>query len=229
MQSHIITLKGHSLGERISAECRTRAALFGIDMAVREAVNGRGWQDHLMRESLKPAGFRDKKKTPGMFGNFLSHYYLWQECARGKEPYLILEHDGYFVRPLPADVMSRFEHVLKLDDVDPYRRDYHTIMQQQDREQRPTEILPMSTEGRKDHGAGFYSSGSYAYIIKPTACQLLIRWIQDKGFLPTDNQLGVNVVDIRVCRPTVVRLHPLFAEGDNIHALSTAKFADQLP
>ena len=172
---------------------------------------------------------REKKKTPGMFGNFLSHYYLWRECARGTEPYLILEHDGYFVRPLPQDVLDRFAHVLKLDDVDPYSKDYHAIMQQQQQEQKPTEILAMDTTGRGNKGAGFYTPGSYAYIIKPAAGGLLVDWIQHRGFLPTDNQLALGVVDIRVCRPTVARLHPLFAQGDNIHTLSTAKFADQLP
>jgi GR25 family glycosyltransferase involved in LPS biosynthesis len=229
MQTHIITLKGHALSERLSLECQAQAALFGIAVQIRDAVNGHHHPQHLERANIKPAAMREKKKTPGMFGTFLSHYYLWQDCAQGTEPYLILEHDGYLVRPLPPDVLDRFTHVLKLDDVDPYNKDYHTIMQQQHQEQKPTEILPMSTQGRKNHGAGFYTSGGYAYIIKPTACQRLIDWIQHRGFLPVDNQLGLDVVDIQVCRPTVARLHPLFAQGDNIHTLSTSKLSAQLP
>jgi GR25 family glycosyltransferase involved in LPS biosynthesis len=229
MKSYIITLLGHGLGEQLSAECQAQAARFGITVQRRDAVNGHGWEDHLLREGLRTAGFREKKKTPGMYGNFLSHYHLWQECAQGQEPYLILEHDGYFVRPLPTDVLGRFTHVLKLDDVDPYRRDYDSIMRSQLGEDRPVEILPMSTEGRKNHGAGFYSPGSYAYIIKPQACRLLIDSVKNKGFLPTDNQLGTEVVDIQVCRPTVARLHEFYAQGNNIHDFSTAKFADQLP
>lgn len=229
MKSYIITLRGHRLGEQLSAECQAQAARFGIHVELREAVNGHGWQDHLLREGLRPAAFREKKKTPGMYGNFLSHYHLWGQCARGTEPYLILEHDGYFVRPLPENVMDKFTHVLKLDDVDPYRWDYDSIMRSQLQSEQPVEIVPMTTEGRKDHGAGFYSSGSYAYIIKPEACRLLIDSVKNKGFLPTDNQLGLAVVDIQVCRPTVARLHAFYSEGDNIHQFSTAKFPDQLP
>jgi hypothetical protein len=32
MQSHIITLKGHALSERLSQECRAQAAQFGINV-----------------------------------------------------------------------------------------------------------------------------------------------------------------------------------------------------
>jgi len=229
MQAHIITLKGHALSERLSQECRTQAALFGVDVQIRDAVNGHHHLEHFKSNNLRPRSNDRRKLVPGHFGNFLSHYYLWRECAAGTEPYLILEHDGYFVRPLPTDALDRFTHVLKLDDVDPYRRDYHTIMQQQHQEQKTTEILPMDITGRSNKGSGFYTPGSYAYIIKPAAGRLLIDWVSNNGFLPTDNQLALGVVDIRVCQPTVVRLHPLFAEGDNIHTLSTAKSADQLP
>lgn len=229
MRSYIIILRGHSLGERIGAECQAQAALFGIQAERRDAVNGHGWQDHLMREGLRTAVFRDKKKTPGMYGNFLSHYHLWQECSRGQEPYLILEHDGYLMRPLPEAVLDKFTHVLKLDDVDPYNRDYDSIMRSQLQLQLPVEIKTMSTEGRKDHGAGFYSSGSYAYIIKPQACRLLIDSVKNKGFLPTDNQLGLAVVDIKVCCPSVARLHEFYAQDNNIQDFSTAKFSHQLP
>jgi len=66
MRSYIIILRGHRLGESIGAECRAQAARLGIEVSVRDAVNGHGWQDHLMREGLRAAAFRDKKKTPGM-------------------------------------------------------------------------------------------------------------------------------------------------------------------
>jgi hypothetical protein len=118
-------------------------------------------------------------------------------------------------------VLDRFTHVLKLDAECAGRKDYQHIMQQQQDRQSSTEILPMDKMLDMNKDAGFYSPGAYAYIIKPTACQLLIDWVGKNGFLSTDNQLASGVVDIQVCRPTVARLHPLFAEGDNIHTLST--------
>jgi GR25 family glycosyltransferase involved in LPS biosynthesis len=228
MQAHIITLKGHALSERLSQECQAQAALFGINVQIRDAVNGHHHLEHFKRNNLRPRSNDRRKLVPGHFGNFLSHYYLWRECAAGAEPYLILEHDGYFVRPLPQDVLDRFTHVLKLDAENPGKKDYHTIMQQQQDRQGSTEILPMDKRADMNKDAGFYSPGAYAYIIKPTACRLLINWVSDNGFLSTDNQLASGVVDIRVCRPTVARLHPLFAQGDNLHTLSTAKLPNQL-
>ncbi len=229
MQAHIITLKGHALSERLSQECQAQAALFGIAVQIRDAVNGHHHLEHFKRNNLRPRSNDRRKLVPGHFGNFLSHYYLWKECAAGTEPYLILEHDGYFVRPLPPDVLDRFTHVLKLDAENPGKKDYQHIMQQQMDRESSTEILPMDKMSDMNKDAGFYSPGAYAYIIKPTACRLLIDWVGNNGFLSTDNQLASSVVDIQVCRPTVARLHPLFAEGDNIHTLSTAKLPNQLP
>ncbi|MCX5496333.1 glycosyltransferase family 25 protein [Kaistia dalseonensis] len=53
-----------------------------------------GWR--LDRQALVSSGILDADNrhfNPGALGNALSHRALWEECARGREPYLIFEDD----------------------------------------------------------------------------------------------------------------------------------------
>jgi GR25 family glycosyltransferase involved in LPS biosynthesis len=71
--------------------------------------------------------------------------------------------------------------------------------------------------------AGCYSSGVYAYIIKPQGAKKLIDWINEKGFLATDNQVNTNVMDVKVCIPPVARLHPVMKSREIIGQMSTSR------
>ena len=82
--------------------------------------------EHLKRLKITPK-YKFKKGRAGVFGCFLSHYYLWKQCVEDNVPYLILEHDGYFLRPLPKDILEKFEDVLKLDGLDPYSKQYDSF------------------------------------------------------------------------------------------------------
>jgi hypothetical protein len=64
----------------------------------------------------------------GVFGCFLSHYYLWKQCSTDNIPYIILEHDGYIIKPFPADVLNQFKDVLNLDGLDPYSKHYENSL-----------------------------------------------------------------------------------------------------
>jgi GR25 family glycosyltransferase involved in LPS biosynthesis len=57
--------------------------------------------------------------------------------------------------------------------------------------------------------AGVYSTGVYAYIIKPQGAKKLIDYVYEHGFRATDNQVGTIVLDVKVCIPSVARLHPV--------------------
>jgi GR25 family glycosyltransferase involved in LPS biosynthesis len=160
--------------------------------------------------------------SDGHYGNFLSHYNLWLNCITDNTPYLILEHDGYFIRQLPDDILSQFTDVLKLDLFHPYQPEYNQKVNENINQTITfSEIIKGQPNKRKP--AGFYSAGAYAYIIKPDACKKLITWININGFLPTDNQLGLDVVNVKQPNVTLVRHHPFFSIDDNILKYSTAK------
>ena len=215
MKAYIIRLKNNAISEKYADLGVARARKFGIDVEYFDAINGLEYQQHVARLGIEPR-YKFKKGRAGVFGCFLSHYYLWQQCAAGCQPFLILEHDGYFVRPLPDKILDTFTDVLKLDDLDPFSKHYDTTVA--DQLNQPVVVNKYHNPQAKtvNHesnfvekiGTGNYLRGAYSYIIKPHAAQRLIDWIKQNGFVPADQQIGDAVVNIQVTVPTIARLHP---------------------
>jgi hypothetical protein len=113
---------------------------------------------------------------------------------------------------------------IKLDYINPYSKGYTRRIEQD--ANNPLEIKTVapgvgSCNEDMNQGAGWYSTGSYAYIIKPLAAKKLVEWIKINGFLPSDQQLGSYAADIKVCDPSIVQLHPYFSpENGLIKAMS---------
>jgi GR25 family glycosyltransferase involved in LPS biosynthesis len=218
MKSFIITLKGNEISEKHSLECIKQAEQFGIQLEVFDAVNGFEWEKHATKHNLKPR-YKFKKGRAGVYGCFLSHYYLWKECALENKPFLILEHDGYFIKPLPEKVLDKFTDVLKLDGHDPYSKRYNKVIENESGS--PVQIEKYYNSQAKfleKNQTGNYMRGAYSYIIKPHAARRLVDWIAQNGFVPADQQIGDAIVDIQVTVPTVARLHPAY--HNNISKLS---------
>ena len=124
-------------------------------------------------------------------------------------PYLILEHDGYFVEPLPDDILDRFADVLKLDELDPFSKEYNLALENEKNKPLAYKKYYNSTaKFLEKNQTGNYMRGAYGYIIKPHAAGKIVEWIYINGFVPADNQIGDALVDIQVVTPTIVRLHP---------------------
>jgi GR25 family glycosyltransferase involved in LPS biosynthesis len=214
---------GHELSEKLSAECILQAKQFNINVNIFEAVWGKDYQEHLNKLDIKLGQVKPGKMTLGHYGNFLSHYYLWLDCIDKNEPYLILEHDGYLIRELPEDILDQFEDVCKLDSLNPYAPEYDTEVQKNIKD--TVEIKTIDFIKRKK--AGYYSWGVYAYIIKPVGAKKLVDWVKEKGFIATDNQVASDVLDVKTCRPSIARLHPIMAIDRNIYTLSTSRNANE--
>lgn len=227
MKAFIIRLKDNLISEKYASECVAKAKYFNIDVSLFDAINGNEYETHLANLKIKPR-YKFKKHRTGVYGCFLSHYYLWKQCVLDNQPYLILEHDGYFIRPLPDDVLSHFDDVLKLDNLDPYSKNYNRQLestQQNDLEyfayNNPTPKTSVDKHGNSKHGTGNYLKGAYSYIIKPHAANKIIEWIRLHGFVPADQQIGNNIVDIKVVTPTIVRLHPDYFNNMSELSLTT--------
>lgn len=204
MRAKIIRLKEIELSKRTADECVIQAAKFGIQIEEFDAINGLYCEDHLTKLNIKPA----KKIRPGARGCTLSHVYLWKECIDKNVPYLIVEHDGYFIEPLPENILDKFKDILKLDNCNPYSETYEQDIV--DRSGRPFEVIDLADDPEFHSVAGKYSRGSYAYIIKPHAAKMLIDWISINGFLRSDHQLGTDICDVKTVSKTIVRLHPYY-------------------
>jgi len=126
-------------------------------------------------------------------------------------PYLILEHDGYFVEPLPDDILDRFADVLKLDELDPFSKEYNLALENEKSKPLTYKKYYNSTaKFLEKNQTGNYMRGAYGYIIKPHAARKIVEWISINGFVPADNQIGDALVDTQVVTPTIVRLHPAY-------------------
>ena len=210
MKTYIIRLKDNEISEKHAAECVEQAAKFGIEVNYFDAINGLEYQAHLDELQIFPR-YKFKKGRVGVFGCFLSHYYLWKKCTEKKVPFCILEHDGYFIKPLPNDILNKFSDVLKLDNLDPFSKQYNNLIDEQsDLSITVNKYHNSQTKFLNKNQTGNYMRGAYSYIIKPHAAAKLLHWISKNGFVPADNQLGDAVFDIQVTIPTVARLHPAY-------------------
>ena len=137
-------------------------------------------------------------------------------CVQNNEPFLILEHDGYIIKPLPDNVLNQFTDILKLDNLDPFSKHYSSIIDEQQSDpliiskyhNPKAKTLDSGSKFVKKIGTGNYMRGGYGYLIKPNGAEKLINWIKTNGFVPADQQMGSAVVDIQVATPSIVRLHP---------------------
>jgi glycosyl transferase family 25 len=210
MKAFIIRLKNNQISETHADDCVIRAGEHGVKVEYFDAVNGKEYEAHLRQLRIKPR-YKFKKGRAGVFGCFLSHYYLWNNCVADDVPYLILEHDGYFIRSLPDNILDQFADVLKLDNLDPYSKSYERLIDEE--KENPLTISKYHNGQAKfleKNQTGNYMRGAYGYIIKPHAAKKIVDWISQNGFVPADQQIGDALVDISVTIPTIVRLHPAY-------------------
>jgi len=222
MQTRIIVLKNNKLSQTVARDCIEQAAKFGISAEVFDAINGFDAAGHLELLNIRPLG-KFKKGRVGIVGCLLSHYYLWLDCIKDNVPYLILEHDGYFVKPLPENILDLFDDIIKLDAGNPYKDSYEPWLAEHENDTPSTWTINDYEGGGGNHetGAGWNTIGAYAYIIKPHAAEKIVAWVKEHGFLPTDHLLGTKVITITHYKPTIARLHPYYAIDGNIKKMST--------
>lgn len=222
MRTKIIVLQNNQLSQTVAQDCIEQAAKFGITAEVFDAINGFDASRHLELLNIKPLG-KFKKGRVGIVGCLLSHYYLWLDCVKHNVPYLVLEHDGYFIKPLPDNILDLFDDVIKLDSGNPYKDSYEQWLATHSNDASSIWTIhdDEHSGGTGEAAAGWYTLGAYAYIIKPHAAVKLIDWVKTQGFLPTDWLLGTKIVSVSHHCPSIARLHPLYAKDGNIKKLST--------
>lgn len=218
MKAKIITLKDNELSERIAKECVEQAALMNLSVDYFEAINGFFAEQHVIALGIRPI----RKMRPGALGCALSHIYLWKQCVEDNEPYLILEHDGYIIEPLPDNVLDLFENILKLDNLNPYDDEYEKEIEKKSKDQ--LEIINLPEDRKLVGNAGQYSRGAYAYIIKPHAAKKMLEHIAVNGIIKADHQLGNAVCKIKTVNKSIVRLHPYYL--GRVKMLSTTNFLE---
>jgi len=221
MKTYIIRLAANEHSCQMAKECKDQAEKFGIEAEYFDAINGFDVEKHYQATKVPKPKKAIKKGKPGVLGCFFSHYYLWKKCSDLNEPVLILEHDGYIIRPIPPTLLNEFEDVLKLDRCDPYSTTYNQMLEKEkDLPLRVEKYTNPSPKAIHKIGTGNYFKGAYSYILKPLGARKLLSFIHmnenGKGHRPADQQIGDWVLDTKTTIPTVARLHPWYSQGNNL-------------
>ena len=224
-RTFIIRLSTNEHSCRMAKESKEQASKFGIDAEYFEGINGLDADRHYALTGVPRPKKAIKKGRVGVLGCFFSHYYLWQSCVQQNIPYLVLEHDGYFIRPLPDNICKQFNDILKLDRNDPFSSNYNQILEEESAKDLLIEkYINRSPKAIHKIGTGNYFKGAYSYIIKPEGAKKLINFIHKNengiGHRPADQQIGDGVLDTWTTVPTVARLHPFYSEGTNLKTAS---------
>ena len=208
MKYKIICLQESDISVKYAKECIEQAKKFNITLEIFNGIHGNDSENHIIDLNIKRK-WNFKAGRKGVDGCFLSHFYLWKNCVEDNVPYLILEHDGYFIKPLPDNILDNFIDVIKLDNYNPFKDTYNDSIKKD--MNNPITYIQYHNSITKNKGlneTGNYFKGAYSYIIKPHAAKKVIDFVYEKGFLPADVLLGDAILDLKVVTPTIVRLHP---------------------
>lgn len=217
MKTKIIVLQSSEISQSMGAKCKARAEEFGLEVEIFNGIDGRDAHNILFDLRLRQYKPKMKGGRLGVLGCFLSHYFLWCECVESKQPYMILEHDAWMLRPLPKKILKRFPDVLKLDSLNPYLNTYNDDINAQSEEIRIWSLHERAEHGKHTHSRGHYSIGGYGYIIKPHAAAHIIEQCHAYGFRPADHMLyTTDKIDIHHISPSIVRIHE---EYNNLNAM----------
>ncbi len=223
MKARIIRLDKNEHSCQMAKECYDQAVLHGLSPSYFKAIDGNDAELHYKSSSVF-ARRKMKKGRLGVIGCFFSHYYFGQECVQNNTPFVILEHDGYMLKPLPENILDTFEDVLKLDRCDPFSNNYNnTLAEETDMPFAVEKYTNLHNKNPIKIGTGNYFKGAYAYIIKPVGAKKIIDWISENGHVPADQQIGDWIVNTQTTVPSLARLHPFYAIGSNIKQASLTR------
>jgi GR25 family glycosyltransferase involved in LPS biosynthesis len=115
---------------------------------------------------------------------FLSHYLLWQKCAKSKEGMFIFEHDAEFIERVDVAMLneSSFDIIALNDPRGATRKssDYYQAVKLR----LPEKVVPVPKIDQDQIPQGL--PGNSAYFIKPAGAVKLLRLVNDYGAWPND-------------------------------------------
>lgn len=217
MKSFIIRLRDFEHSCKIAKECVQQAAKFNLKVEYFDGVLGAAADGIFAADGIIKYPKKLKRPSAGVKGCAASHYLLWKKCMTDNEPYLILEHDGYMIRPLPT---VDFKDILKLDPHNPFLETYNSDVEI-DQGLKISDYKNLKYKS-KASPYGEYFLGAWAYIIKPSAAKILVDVVKEKGWVPADKQLGSDLLHLETTSSTVFRIHPLY-NFENIQSLSLTR------
>lgn len=112
MKNYVIYLPDYQSSQSLAQRALNTSREHGWNLQLYAGVNGNNVEWDAVQPCRLDAKCRTMLDLPGVRGCFLSHWQLWNYCAKINETIGIFEHDVEFVGPPPQ---QDFQHVLKLE------------------------------------------------------------------------------------------------------------------
>lgn len=225
MKTFIIVSQDDEHSVMKSNECIKQANKYNIYPEVFNAIKGENAQEIFDKfnttKVLKSACAIDKLKKNGVKGCLASHLVLLDKCMNENVPYLIMEHDAYFIRHLPEDILDKFKTTLHLDSYDHLADDYYDKIDKSinNKSENESEIMKY-TETRPINEVKYraltgregirytYFYGAHAYIIKPQYIHKIFDYLRTFGLVPADWLFNTFIFPTLSCiRKPIVCVH----------------------
>jgi GR25 family glycosyltransferase involved in LPS biosynthesis len=167
--AYIITVKNHSVSERMSMRCQNSCKEIGMPYKVWDAFDGTSGRIH-SPEHLKNAEHMswfkqlDHELSITEVACALSHISLWCHCVTIDKPIVILEHDAIMLKKLSDHPL--YNSILYLGNIEQYKKGWPVLT-------TPTH----ATAGNNYH----FICRAHAYAIDPQVAKNMVSHVLKFG------------------------------------------------
>ena len=201
MNAYIITVKGNKISETGAEVCMVSSKKVKNSFTIKkfDAVtpemantvlfgNGLKWNYPWEGEKLDIATGLLKKAYPTADPNkriacAMSHWLLWNNCAKEDKPFLIMEHDAKFVKKLDYEsiLVGNFD-IVGINSPASATRKAHEFHDKVRNTAAWLQPAPTIDEFNIPQGI----AGNSAYIIKPAGAKKMLELVKKHGVWPND-------------------------------------------
>jgi len=187
MKAYVITIRGNINSVQSANKCIDSGKLHGLKIEKFSAITPADNPVELLKtRGISPIQFDEKySRNENCIAAFLSHYALWEACSKGKENFVIFEHDAIMVDRIPPAFPN---YVMNLGHTS-YGK-WNTPAQ--------LGINPLTTKR--------YFPGAHAYMVTPEGGRLLVENAPMYA-KPTDVYLNIDTF------PWLQEWYPFIAEA----------------
>ena len=187
MKAFVITILENKRSVESANRCIASGKRHGIKIEKFDAITPKDNPVELLQSrGIDPIHFDEKySRNENCIAAFLSHYTLWEECAKGDENFVIFEHDAFVYDSIPP---AHFKYVMNIGR--PSYGKYNTP---------PLIGLNKLTSKR-------YFPGAHAYMVTPEGGRLLVECAPLHA-MPTDVYLNLETF------PWLQEWYPFVAEA----------------
>ena len=113
----------------------------------------------------------------------MSHFRLWAECYETKETFLILEHDAYFIKQIPIDIILEWDYdIIGVNDPLGATRKAREFKRLIELDPNFVQNIPSIDQFNIPQGI----AGNSAYIIRPDGAERVMSAVFKYGLWPND-------------------------------------------